>query len=195
MNSILLFPFVLVSAISDLRTRRIPNTLILCGLIGAVFSRFALLPDFSSAFSVCGCLPGAGISPVVSSVPFTISSLADGCVGFLLPWIILGPLAALKMIGGGDVKLLSVIGLQLGAAKCLSVLWYSLVISALWSFVLVIRRRNLSRRLLHFYRYLGQVIASGKVTSYRESGADPSGEFCLALPVLIAFSIRLSFPG
>ena len=65
-----LFPFVLVCAVSDVRTHRIPNTLILCGLAGALLSRGFLLLQ--------------GASPAVV--------LADGLAGFLLPWLLFGPL-------------------------------------------------------------------------------------------------------
>lgn len=186
MDTMILLIFVLVCALSDLKTNRIPNTLILCGLAGALLSRiFAPVCGWQELFRV----------------------LSDSCAGFLLPWLLLGGLASLKMIGGGDVKLLSVIGLQLGAAGCLMVLWYSLIIAALWSVVLVLRRRNLGERLGTLYRYLGQTIASGQFRAYRScgtgppcrnsrsDGADRSGEFCLSPCILAAliFTVRPAF--
>ena len=167
----ILFPFVLVCAVSDVRTRRIPNTLILCGLAGALLSRTCLLLQ--------GCAPAA--------------VLADGCAGFLLPWLLFGPLALLKMMGGGDVKLLSAAGLWLGARDCLQLLWYSLLFAAAWSVAIVIRRQNLFRRLRCLYEYIGHVQIAGKLTPYRTGSGfgagtpDRSGEFCFAVPVLAAF--------
>ena len=113
MDILILFPFVLSCAFSDAITQHIPNRLILCGLIGALLARGSL----------------------VCRSPFL---LVDGLAGFLLPWLVIGPLAALKMFGGGDVKLLSVIGLWLGARRCLMVMWHALLIAAVWSVVLVI---------------------------------------------------------
>ena len=171
----ILFPFVLACAVSDVRTRRIPNTLILCGLAGALLSRVTLLLQTASPAVV----------------------LADGCAGFLLPWLLFGPLAFLKMLGGGDVKLLSAAGLWLGARGCLQLLWYSLLFAAAWSVAIVIRRRNLLHRLRCLYEYIGHVQVAGKLTPYRtESGYDAgtqeqSGEFCFAVPVLAAFVVLL----
>lgn len=212
MDVLIMFPFVLACAVSDLKTKRIPNTLIVCGLAGAILARTAL------AFGI--------MSP--SSV---LLSLADGCAGFLLPWILIGPLAALKMFGGGDVKLLSVIGLWLGARSSLLIMWYSLLAAAAWSVVLVVRKRNLSQRLNYLYRYAGHTIVTKKASPYRTGTAarsgksfsdvcvpansgnqakdskdsvlssrntlagseDRSGEFCFAVPVLIALIFWMSF--
>ncbi len=212
MDVLIMFPFVLACAVSDLKTKRIPNTLIVCGLAGAILARTAL------AFGI--------MSP--SSV---LLSLADGCAGFLLPWILIGPLAALKMFGGGDVKLLSVIGLWLGARSSLLIMWYSLLAAAAWSVVLVVRKRNLSQRLNYLYRYACHTIVTKKASPYRTGTAvrsgksfsdvcvpansgnqaknskdsvlssrntlagseDRSGEFCFAIPVLIALIFWMSF--
>lgn len=176
MHTLFLFPFTLACALCDLKTKRIPNPLILCGLSGALLTR--LFPVFRNL-----------------SAPGTLAFLADGCAGFLLPWLILSVPAALKMIGGADVKLLSVIGLQLGAVSCLWLMWHTLIIAAVWSVVLVIRRRNLAERMRYLYRYVGQVMVTGKAAPYRTGlpgGADASGEFCLSVPILLALTVRLS---
>ena len=213
MSVLTLLPFVMACALSDLITRRIPNTLILCGLSGALLSRFHLM--IQRVFSTAGTLsPGPDALPV-------FSVLADGFAGFLLPWLLFGALAVLKMIGGGDVKLLSVIGLYLGAKSTLTVIWYTLLTAAVWSVAIVIRRRNLSQRLGYLYRYIGQTMISAQARPYRsqadsfgeaslaagksgladgrnacrrggtQGGENDSGEFCLALPVLLALSLFL----
>ncbi len=159
---LILLLFTLVCALSDLKTHKIPNRLILCGLIWALLSRISLIR-----------LEGGW-------------GLLDGAFGFLIPCLILGPLAFLKMIGGADVKLLAVIGLQLGTKGSINMICASFLYGALWSAVIVIRKRNLFLRFQILYRYLIQVIAAGKVISYRTDHSDPSGEFCFALPILAA---------
>ena len=67
MDILILFPFVLSCAFSDAITQHIPNRLILCGLIGALLARGSL----------------------VCRSPFL---LVDGLAGFLLPWLVIGPL-------------------------------------------------------------------------------------------------------
>ena len=188
----IMLPFALACAASDLRTKRIPNTLILCGLIGAVISRFFLT----------GWLTGQ-VPERTGIIP--IKEVADSLAGFLLPWLFLGPPAALKMIGGGDVKMLSVLGLWLGTRRCLPVLWHSLLIAAVWSVILVVHRRNLMQRLRYLELYVGHAVNTGKLSSYRTGtgkvtgtgsaaeteglpgSGDASGEFCFAVPILLAF--------
>ncbi len=162
-----LLAFTNTCAVLDLKTHKIPNRLILCGLLCAVLSRSLM---------------------ILKNGP---PALAGGIAGLLLPFLLLGPLAVLKMIGGGDVKLLAVIGLQLGAEESLRVLCLSFVIAALWSFILVIRRHNLFQRFHFLYCYLVRTLADGRPSVYRTSQTDPSGEFCFALPVLAALSVTI----
>ena len=235
MGIVTLLPFVCACACCDLKTRRIPNALIWCGLAGALLTRvltaagLTLYPVFlpvvpgegtwpAAAFGT-GVLPeelSAGSFPSPGPGAF-LFSLAGGLAGFLLPWLCFGLLAALKMIGGGDVKLLSVIGLQLGCRFCLRIIWYSLLFGAIWSAVIVIRRRNLTHRLRYLQHYVQSVLSEGKLTPYRTrtglspypkaescsddstlwrsfgaSPADPSGEFCFAVVILAALVYVLS---
>lgn len=178
-----LLPFTCACACSDLKSGKIPNSLILCGLAGALLSRFF------PAFRHIPDLPGA---------------MVDGCAGCLLPWLCFGLLAALKMMGGGDVKLLSVIGLQLGIKPCLSIMWYSLLFGAAYSAVLVARKKNLTNRLNYLYQYILKGISDRTFSAYRSSetsltdpatdhtNMDSSGEFCFAVPILCALLLVLA---
>ncbi len=166
-DALTLLTFTTVCAVSDLKTHKIPNRLILCGFLLAAPSRI-----------FCFIRTGP-------------SALADGAAGLLLPLILLGALAALRMIGGGDVKLLAVIGLQTGARESLHIIYLTFIIAALWSFFLVVRRHNLFDRFRHLYQYLVHVMAYGHLTAYRTDQSDPSGEFCFSLPVLAALSIDI----
>lgn len=183
----ILLVFALVCAVSDLRTRLIPNTLMLCGFLWALLDRFVM------AVNVCQAASSSG--SVLSACSGAIVILADGLAGFLLPWILLGCLAALKMFGGADVKLLSVIGLQLGLKDCFLVMVYSLFTAAAISAVIVIRRHSLVVRLTYFYRYLVSVMAGNKLIAYRSGDEDQSAEFSFALPVLIALLTVLITKG
>jgi prepilin peptidase CpaA len=177
MNLVTLLPFACACAFCDLNTRRIPNSLILCGLTGTLLSRILM---------------------VCRSFPHVLPPAADGLAGFLLPWLCLGMLAALKMIGGGDVKLLSVIGLELGAKCCMTVMWYSLLIGAAWSAFIMIRHKSLAWRMSHLYQYVQKAVTTGTLPPYRTSKSRPvsgdhsSGEFCFAVPILCALLLVLT---
>ncbi|MBQ4176868.1 MAG: prepilin peptidase, partial [Lachnospiraceae bacterium] len=102
--------FIAACALSDLLTRRIPNPLIACGLLCTVASRLGMFLHSSGALQ--GVLQYMSVSGV-------LRGLADMAAGFLLPYFLLGVLVRLKMLGGGDVKLLSVIGLHVGWRGCM----------------------------------------------------------------------------
>ena len=170
-------------ALSDVLTGRIPNSLILCGMSCAIVSRL-----YRSIYIVLKTVLQGGGGQGVRAAALI---LADGAGGLVLPFLLLGVLAALKMIGGGDVKLFSVIGLQFGARASLLVLWYALLASAAVSVLLVIRRGSLVRRLRYFFSYLGTVMREERALPYRQPGGDRSGEFCMAVPIWAALVIYL----
>ena len=86
---VLVVAFVAVAALFDVRSHRIPNWLVLAGLVACIGGQLiypALLP-----FGIAGALKGIG-------------------VGFAL----LLPLYLLRATGAGDVKLMAMVGAYLG---------------------------------------------------------------------------------
>ena len=95
------------------------------------------------------------------------------------------------------MKLLSVIGMQLGFRGCVKMIWYSFLAAALVSALIVLRRRNLVERMRYLGKYVSGIAATGRVWPYRnlpeETGTGgaavrkkSSGEFAFAVPVLLA---------
>ena len=168
-----LLVFVSACALSDLMTGRIPNVLILCGLLCAALSRLVLCMGQGA------CL---------------LRTLGDMAAGFALPYLLLGALVILKMLGAGDVKLLSAAGLQLGWRGSLRLMWYSLLAAAAVCVVITVRRRNLPARLEYLRRYVYRTARSGRVGPYRsaQDGYTDSGEFAFAVPVLAALIAYLA---
>lgn len=171
-----LLVFVSVCALSDYQTGRIPNRLILCGLLCAAFP---------------GIRAGAG------STAAMLLNLKDMAAGFLLPYLLLGVFIYLRMLGAGDVKLLSVIGLQLGPEGSLIMMWYSLLAAAAVSVILVMRRGNLRQRLEYLQRYAVRAAAGGRLGPYRDpsAGYTESGEFAFAVPVFLALIVYMAGRG
>ena len=171
-----LLVFVSVCALSDYRTGKIPNRLILCGLL-------------------CAALPG--IRAGAGSTAAMLLNLKDMAAGFLLPYLLLGVFIYLRMLGAGDVKLLSVIGLQLGPEGSLIMMWYSLLAAAAVSVILVMRRGNLRQRLEYLQRYAVRAAAGGRPGPYRDpsAGYTESGEFAFAVPVFLALIVYMAGRG
>ena len=103
-----LVTLVLTAVVCDLRTRRIPNVLVVIG-IALGLSLQTVAPMGGGLFASSGGASGLG------------SALLGGIVGLAL----FLPLYALRMLGAGDVKLLAMVGVWLGAP---SVAW-----TALWT--------------------------------------------------------------
>ena len=62
-----------------------------------------------------------------------VSSLGTWICGLLVPILILGILFIFRMLGAGDIKLLSVIGSMIGPTKILNCISYSFLIGAVIS--------------------------------------------------------------
>jgi prepilin peptidase CpaA len=101
-----LVALLLAATVSDVRRRRIPNALVLYGmLLGLAFQTFTATGS--------GLLEDGGLGPW--------TALMGGLTGLAL----FLPLYALRMMAAGDVKLLAMVGVWLGTA--------SVLYAALWS--------------------------------------------------------------
>jgi prepilin peptidase CpaA len=103
--------WVLVAASTDLAARRIPNWLVVSGLLAALAVRIWLQGAVGSLDWLEGMLTGFGI---------------------LLPFYILRGMAA------GDVKLMSMVGAWVGPVLGFDIALTTFVIGALWSIALVL---------------------------------------------------------
>ncbi len=160
-GKLLLIIFTSVAAAFDLRCRRIPNLLILSGILCGI---------------VCCLARGPGAS--FDKVLFLLS-------GTFLPLLLFGWLFYFRMIGAGDIKLLCMAGSFLGPAGCLRCIAVSVFAGGLHSAFLVLRRRDLFARLSRLGTYVSDLVNTGQWRPYRD-GSDRSGEFCFSVDILLA---------
>lgn len=148
----------------DLKYYRIPNSLILLGyLLGAA------------------------------------ASLGEGAAGFtefafgaLLPVVFLILLQRAGIIGGGDVKLLSVAGGVLGAEKGIKCVLYAFFIGAGISLIVFIRKSNFKSRICYFLKYIHTVFRTGIWTPYYQiarDGYDSTIHFSIAILLAVLMVI------
>lgn len=131
--------------IYDVKEYRIPNSLILLGYISACVV----------------CLSKEGLA-----------GLGGFFVGAIVPVLCLIWLQYAGILGGGDVKLLSVAGGFLGVGKGLYCIVFSFVFGAVLSLIVMIERGILKERILYFLDYIQTVVRTGKWTPYYQTARD-----------------------
>lgn len=74
--------------------------------------------------------------------------------GLLLPFLCLLALYLLRMMGAGDIKLLSAVGSIMGAKFAGTVMLYSFAAGGIGAAVIILIRNNAKRRLQHILSYI-----------------------------------------
>ena len=121
--------FALAAGITDLRSRRIPNWL-----------TYPAAPLAVALHALAGGWPEARLS---------LLGLALG-LGLLLPFVLL------RSLGGGDWKLVGVLGAFLGSHHLINALVATLLINAVIAIVLIVAKKRLWRTL----RNIGRIFAA-----------------------------------
>ncbi len=142
----------------DLKTGKIPNLLVLLGLLAGCAYRITVF----GAEGVLSFLVGAGF-----------------------PFLALFLLFSLGMMGAGDIKLLMAAGALLGWPGSLRHFVLSILFGALVSTVVFARGVRITDRFRYFAAYAREALAGGKVSRYRLMGERPEN-IHFALPVFLA---------
>ena len=163
-----LLHLTLTAACFDLLHERIPNWLTYGGILCGLFA--------------------AGWAGLRSRDPLMLpASLA----GVILPPILLGILFYFRMLGAGDIKLLSMIGAFLGADALLSVLFLSFTTGAVIAAARFVRYGNALSRFQYFFSYMADYIRTGVRKPYTTAG-DHTARVCFAVPVLAGLMMHLA---
>lgn len=149
---------VQTAVLCDLDKGRIPNALILAGL---------------------------GMGFIFQSVSDHFTGIVLFLGGVFLPVLVFGPLYYFRMIGAGDIKLMSVVGAFVGPAACFSCMLWSVLAGGVLSFALILHHRNLFSRLFCLADYIREYRRTGVWKSYLEQ-VDEHAKFCFSIPVLIS---------
>jgi len=157
MPTCLLLPAVAVAAlIFDVRTGKIPNPFILVGLIiDLAVSAICGRPDLPS------CL-----------------------AGIFLPFIVLWPFFVLRMLGGGDIKLVMVLGGLVGYPDIARLFFFSVLAGSAIAVVLMLTSQSFAARMDRLGSYIKSMLASGQLSRY-PGIKDKEARFPFAVPVFI----------
>jgi len=116
----ILFGLLLIAAITDYRTHRIPNWLVLSGALFGVIYNIAVPPFLHASWL------------------WPLQGLGLGFVVFL-------PLYLLGVMGAGDVKLMAMVGAIIGPIDTVWVLLYTMITGGVLSIVMVLARGTATR--------------------------------------------------
>lgn len=114
MTLLLLGAVLLTAAGWDVAQRRIPNPLVLCGLL---------------------------LGPALAAFEGGSQALIPALAGFGLATLLCFPQWALKWMGGGDAKLFMVVGATLGPWALVSSLVYALAVNGLMAGIMLLLKR------------------------------------------------------
>lgn len=158
MSSILLLGIAAAALITDIRTGKIPNALILTGYVIGWSYQIA-------DKGILGLLVFSG--------------------GAVLPIFLLGIIYYFRMMGAGDIKLLSVLGGIMGLSQIFLCILTAILTGGIISVVLVLKRRNLKKRIWYFFDYFREYKKTKVWKSYRNLNSSKS-HFYFTIPILIS---------
>lgn len=153
----LLVAVVAAAAASDVRTRRIPNLLTVPAFVAAL-----LLAAAQGLHTFGGALAGAGLGLAIGSL-----------------------LLALGGMGGGDAKLLTVVGAFLGPQGFLVAMATTAIAGGLFACALVIRHRSVRATL----RSTGSLVAYGATAGRAGEHATVASPRALTLPYAVPIAV------
>lgn len=152
---------VILAVLFDLRTYRIPNRLLLCGLIATEVSTL-----------IAGGWRQLGIS----------------VLGIVLPILLLFLLYQLRVLGAGDIKLFAVIGGGIGPGVW-KVILYSFIVGGVLALIQMVYHHNLVSRIHYFWQYIQGFFYRGQIVPY--SSGFEKGErrnvLHFSIPILIGY--------
>jgi prepilin peptidase CpaA len=131
-TKILLLLLVLTAGVFDYRERRIPNWLVLAGLLlGAAMNAFLMYETPSATSGLLFSLEGLGLA--------------------LLIYL---PLYLLRAMGAGDVKLMAAVGAVVGPLMWLLIFFFTAILGGIVAAIVVLRKHRVHRTLQNLWMIL-----------------------------------------
>ena len=164
---------ILIAAVyTDYRQNRIPNWIIVFGLISGCF---------------------------ISYIYGGVGMLLEGLLGMVLPIVLLYPVFVIGGMGAGDLKLFAVVGSYLGIKGITISFVSAFIVGATISLVKMMCFHNFKERIYYLFSYLTDLFLKGKWQLYETSKGQSSEESLefpkhkihFTLPIFLGVSIYL----
>lgn len=160
MNNIILICILCMAVFFDFRYRKIPNQLIVIGIL----------------FSITQWILHEPIRQITNQLPLMI-----------IPIICFYPIFKIGAMGAGDIKLYCLLCFYLSLEQFLNVFFMSFFISAIFSLVKMLYLGNIFNRFCYLMTYLSTCISNKKVIPYYQNNKNKfMSTITLSLPILIS---------
>ncbi|MCK9983926.1 MAG: prepilin peptidase CpaA [Azoarcus sp.] len=167
---------LLAAVATDIRRHRIPNVLVLTGLIAG--TAFQCIPYQDGSF-LSAPFPDSGLVPALAGI----------AVGFVCPL----PIYLLRAMGAGDVKLLMVVGAFLGPTQAFAALIFSFAIGGVLALGMALYRRSFATIIanLRFMLVTAAVRAAGGSPPPVEPLQQTAGRLPYAVAIALGTLLQL----
>lgn len=160
----------------DIAQRRIPNWLVLAGLVAGVSC--SLLASQAN-----------GIHRLVGA-----SGPGQSLLGALIGLLIMAPLYFLRAMGAGDVKLMAAVGAFLGPLPVVGAVLLTFVAGGVLSLAAALTTRSLGR-VFDNLRLIALVAVSGRATGLSLRDVPTTGRLPYALAIAVGTGLQLWLAG
>lgn len=177
MGEFMLLLFLSGCALSDLKTGKIPNVLVLLGAASFGLCVFIRGPSSGYGFREAGTI----LLLFLARLLFTAGALF--------------PLFLFRMMGAGDIKVMAVTAGYLGVESGFETIFYGLAAAAAWSLIYMLRKRILINRIRYFLNYMKYIFRTECILPYHcVCGQDGEG-LCFVPFLWIGYCLWLAVNG
>jgi prepilin peptidase CpaA len=169
---LLLLGVCVTGAVTDVRTKLVPNRLTFPAILGGLV-----------LWAVAGLVMGRGLLGEAGAVQGTLAGAFLAMLAGLVPFVVLVFVGGLGM---GDAKLMAAVGALSGQWQVvLGTAIYAIVVAAVMGLITMVRT---GRSRLTMYRLLGIALSRGRVVKPDETPDTPTVPFAVAIAVGAAFA-------
>lgn len=153
-----------VAVYYDITVGKIPNKLLIISLLGLIINIIT--------------------NNKVKNTPF------DYILGLIFPFISLFILFRIRVLGAGDIKLLSLIGAFTGIGRIIQVLIYTAISAVIYGIILMIIQKSIYSRIKSLFRYAVSFLKTGNLENYQTYIAYKNSQLCFSLCIAIGYIVE-----
>lgn len=152
---------VFIAVYHDIKYRKIPNLLVIIGLLIALL-KLILLTAF------------------MDEIPSFV-------LGLFIPTATLFLLFKIRSLGAGDIKLLTVIGFMVGSQRIGHIIVYSMFIAGIYGVILIFIGKDIGKRYKSLLQYMVSCVRNRRFISYSNFYSSDTKQVYFSIAIAIAY--------